>query len=167
MLRTGQTTLSPQSGSAGKSAGQGGFTIIEVCIAMLIMLIASIGVIGAFAFSIQNNSSAGDRAIALALAQQRIEQLRNADFNDATLAQTVNPVVQNLTSANRPFAVTTTITDVDTDASAAANGLAATAKIIRVDVTPGGSSWRWANGTVTVVTVRSSFSPGPNFCGTC
>lgn len=164
MLRTGQKALSRQPGSA-KAAGAGGFTLIEVCIALLLLLIASLGVVTAFAFSIQNNSSAGDRAVALALAQQRIEQLRNLEFSNAALAAGVT--AQNVTNAGRPFRVVTTITDVDTDANPAANALAATTKTIRVDVTPSGSSWAWANSIVTVTTTRSAFAPGPNFCGGC
>jgi prepilin-type N-terminal cleavage/methylation domain-containing protein len=153
----------------GTVAGARGFTIIEVCIALLILLIASLGVATAFAFAIHNNSSAGDRAAAIALAQQRIEQFRNLDFNNAQLAATVNPVVQNVTNAGRPFRITTRITNVDTDANPAANALAPTGKTIQVDVTPIGNSAseRWANGTVTLITTRAAFAPGPNYCGNC
>lgn len=143
------------------AASQSGFSLIECCIALLILLIASIGVATAFAFSIHNNSSAGDRAISVALAQQQMEQLRNLDFNDAGLAVTANPVVQNVTSAGRPFRVTTTITAV------AVNAVAGSAKTIRIDVTPIGNSETWANGTVTLVTTRTIFTPGPNYCATC
>lgn len=164
MLKTGQRVV-PHESSAGRASGERGITIIEVCIALLLLLIASIGVATAFAFSIQNNSSAGDRAVSLALAQQRLEQLRNLEFTDAALAAAVT--TQNLTSVGRPYRVVTTITDVDTDTSAAAAGLPPTVKTIRVDVTPSGSSWAWANATVTVMTTRSAFTPGPNFCGGC
>ncbi|HYO91148.1 MAG TPA: prepilin-type N-terminal cleavage/methylation domain-containing protein [Pyrinomonadaceae bacterium] len=163
MLSTSRKTLSHHS--AAKAGGERGFTLLEVCIALLLLLIASIGVATAFAFSIQNNSSAGDRAVALALAQQRLERLRNLDFNNAAL--TAGVVTQDVTNANRPFRVVTTITDVDTDTSAAANAIGPTTKLIRVDVTPSGSSWTWANSIVTVVTTRSAFAPGPNFCGGC
>ena len=156
--------------SGAKSAhGESGFSIIEVCIALLILLIASMGVATAFVFSIHNNSSAGDRAMALAVAQQRLEQLRNRDFNDAALAATANPVVENVTSAGRPFRISTTITDVDTDTNPAADALDPTAKLIRIDVTPRGNSTSesWANGTVTLMMTRTAFNPGPNYCGTC
>jgi prepilin-type N-terminal cleavage/methylation domain-containing protein len=156
------------------SGNERGFSIIEVCIALLILLIASLGVATAFAFSIHNNSSAGDRSVAAALAQREMERLRNLEFNDAALDATVNPVVQVVNSAGqpwanngRPFRVTMTITDIDTDTSAAAAALPPTGKTIRIDVTPGGNSETWANGTVTLITTRSAFAPGPNFCGTC
>jgi Tfp pilus assembly protein PilV len=167
-LRRVQRLSSSQSG-AKRDAGERGFSIIEVCIALLILLIASIGVATAFVFSIHNNSSAGDRAMALAVAQQRLEQLRNKDFNNGALAATVNPVVETINSAGRPFRITTTITDVDTDTNPAAAALDPTAKLIRIDVTPQGNSTSesWANGTVTLIVTRTAFNPGPNFCGTC
>ncbi len=168
MLRRKQRVFQHQSSARRVARGnERGFSIVEVCIALLILLIASLGVATAFAFSIHNNSSAGDRAMAVALAQQRMEQLRNLDFNNAALAATANPVVENVTSGGRPFRVTTTITNIDTDTSAAAAALAPTGKTIRIDVTPGGNSKTWANGTVTLLTSRSAFSSGPNFCGTC
>jgi Tfp pilus assembly protein PilV len=154
---------------AKSGAGERGISIIEACIAMLILLIASMGVATAFVFSIHNNSSAGDRAMSLAVAQQRLEQLRNRDFNDPALVATANPVVENITSSGRPFRVSTTITDVDTDTNPAADALAPTAKLIRIDVTPRGNSAAesWANGTVTLMMTRTAFNPGPNYCGTC
>lgn len=176
MLRREQKMFRRATGRRAKAgAGERGFSIIEVCIALLILLIASIGVATAFVFSVNNNSSAGDRAVAAALAQREIERLRNLDFNNAALNATVNPVVQILNSSGqpwagnggRPFRVTMTITDVDTDTSAAAAALAPTGKIIRIDVTPGGNSRNWANGTVTLITARSAFAPGPNYCGGC
>lgn len=174
MLRRDQKAFPRQSGAAG-SADERGFSIIEVCIALLILLIASLGVATAFAFSIHNNSSAGDRAVAAALAQQRMEQLRNLPFNDAALNATANPVVQVVNSTGaayvngvgRPYRVTTTITDIDTDTNPAADGQPATGKTIRIDVTPVGNSETWANGTVTIISARSSFNPGPNYCGAC
>lgn len=174
MLRREQRTFRHQS-VAARLAGERGFSILECCIALLILLIASLGVVTAFAFSIHNNSSAGDRAVASALAQQRMEQLRNLPFNDAALNATANPVVQVVSStgaayvagSGRPYRVTTTITDIDTDTNPAANGQPATGKTIRIDVTPGGNSETWANGTVTIISARSSFNTGSNFCGTC
>jgi Tfp pilus assembly protein PilV len=174
VLRREQRAFPGQS-SAARLAGERGFSILECCIALLILLIASLGVVTAFAFSIHNNSSAGDRAVAAALAQQRMEQLRNLAFNDAALNATANPVVQVVNSTGavyvngvgRPYRLTTTITDVDTDTNPAAAALGPSTKTIRIDVTPGGNSETWANGTVTLITTRSAFTPGPNFCATC
>jgi Tfp pilus assembly protein PilV len=174
VLRREQRAFRHHAGATNLK-GERGFSIIECCIALLILLIASLGVVTAFAFSIHNNSSAGDRAVAAALAQQRMEQLRNLPFDDAALTATVNPVVQVVNSTGgayvngvgRPYRVTTTITDIDTDTNPAANGQPATGKTIRIDVTPGGNSETWANGTVTIISARSSFNPGSNFCGNC
>lgn len=161
--------LSTHQSSAVALAGQRGFSIIEVCIALLILLIASIGVATAFVYSIHNNSSAADRSMALAVAQQRLEELRSKDFNHSDLDATANPVVETVISAGRPFRVSTTITDVDTDTNPAADALDPTSKLIRIDVTPRGNSASesWANGTVTLMMTRTAFNPGPNYCGNC
>lgn len=176
MLRRKQRAFQHQRGTRSFASGnERGFSIIEVCIALLILLIASLGVATAFAFSVHNNSSAGDRTVAAALAQREMERLRNLDFTDPALNATVNPVVQILTATGqpwdnnngRPFRVTMTITDIDTDTNPAADALPPTGKVIRIDVTPGGNSETWANGTVTLTTARSAFAPGPNYCGIC
>lgn len=168
MRRVQRLSIHQSSAAVGR-AGERGFSIIEVCIALLILLIASIGVATAFVYSIHNNSSAGDRAMALAVAQQRLEQLRNRDFNDGALAETANPVVETINSAGRPFRISTTITDVDTDTNPLADALDPTSKLIRIDVTPQGNSATesWANATVTLMVTRTAFNPGPNYCGAC
>jgi Tfp pilus assembly protein PilV len=176
VLRREQRAFQHQASTHTLASGnERGFSILEVCIALLILLIASLGVATAFAFSVHNNSSAGDRTVAAALAQREMERLRNLDFEDPALDATAEPVVQILTGTGqpwannngRPFRVTLTITDIDTDTNPAAAGLDPTGKVIRIDVTPSGNSETWANGTVTLITARSAFAPGPNFCGTC
>ena len=62
--------------------GAGGFTIIETVIAMCIMMIAGFGAISLFLFSVSYNSGASDRARSLAIAQERMERLRSADYGD-------------------------------------------------------------------------------------
>src|SRR5437762_968764 len=53
-----------------------GFTLIETSIAMVIMMVAGLGVISLFTYSIGYNSGGNDRAVAISIAQQQIEQLR-------------------------------------------------------------------------------------------
>ncbi len=65
-----------------------GFTIMEAAIAMVVMMVAVLGSASLFAYSIQNNSAATDRELAMALAQQQLEQLRNVAFTDARLNAT-------------------------------------------------------------------------------
>ena len=79
-----------------------GFTILETCIAMLIMFIAVLGSVSLFAYSIQNNSGANDRELAMAVAQKQMEQLRNVNFTDATLNAT-SAINATLTRAGRSY----------------------------------------------------------------
>jgi type II secretion system protein I len=128
-----------------------GFTILETCIAMLIMFIAVLGSVSLFAYSIQNNSGANDRELAMAVAQKQMEQLRDVNFTDDTLTAT-GPVNATLTRAGRPYRVTTSIEDSNT-----VNGFP-TVKTITIQVNPLGSTL----GSVTLRAVRTSNLLGPN-----
>jgi Tfp pilus assembly protein PilV len=128
-----------------------GFTILETCIAMLIMFIAVLGSVSLFAYSIQNNSGANDRELAMAVAQKQMEQLRDVNFTDTTLNAT-GPIDTTLTRAGRPYRVTTRIEDSNT-----VNGFP-TVKTITIQVNPLGSSL----GSVTLRAVRTSNLLGPN-----
>jgi prepilin-type N-terminal cleavage/methylation domain-containing protein len=59
---------------------QAGFSLIEVSIAMVIFLIAVLGVFISFAYAVSYNSGNTSRAQALALLQQKVEQMRSARF---------------------------------------------------------------------------------------
>lgn len=130
-----------------------GFTILETCVAMLIMLIAVLGSISLFVYSIKNNSGANDRELAMAVAQRQLEELRNASFTDASLNETAaNGVTTNLTRVGRPYTVVTTITH-----SNVVDGQP-TLKTITIQVTPQGTSL----GSVTLRSVRATNQLGPN-----
>jgi type II secretory pathway pseudopilin PulG len=156
-----QTTLQlPPCGGAA-SRNDSGFTILETAIALVLMAIVGLGVASVFAYSVKNNVSAGDRELAMAVAQQKLEQLRNVAFTDASLAATSGSSTA-LTRAGRTYTVTTTITD-----SNVVNGQATT-KTINVKVTPNSDSATWATtissiyGSVTLVSVRTALTMGPN-----
>lgn len=130
-----------------------GFTILETCIAMLIMFIAVLGSVSIFAYSIHNNSGASDRELAMAVAQKQMEQLRNVNFTDASLDQTDGGgVASTLTRAGRSYRVATTIVH-----SNVVDG-EPTVKTITIQVNPTGS----ALGAVTLRAVRTSNLLGPN-----
>ena len=69
--------LSPNA--SGKSA-EAGFSLIEVSIAMVVFLIAVLGVFISFAYAVSYNSGNASRAQALALLQQKVEKMRSARF---------------------------------------------------------------------------------------
>jgi type II secretion system protein I len=130
-----------------------GFTIIETCIAMLIMFIAVLGSVSLFAYSIKNNSGANDRELAMAVAQKQMEQLRNVSFTDASLSATATDGTRStLSRAGRQYLVRTDIVD-----SNVVDG-APTVKTITIQVLPTGSNL----GAVTLRAVRTTNLAGPN-----
>ncbi len=59
---------------------EGGFTLVEVVIALVIFLIAVMGVFATFAYAINYNSGNSSRTRALVILQQEVENLRSAKF---------------------------------------------------------------------------------------
>jgi len=154
-----QTTLELPQPSESQSRNEAGFTILETAVALVLMAIVGLGIASAFAYSVKNNVSASDRELAMAVAQQRIEQLRNVAFTDASLTATSSTgTATTITRAGRPYALVTTITD-----SNVVNG-AATTKTINIKVTPGSDTSNVSSfyGSVTLVSVRTSLTIGPN-----
>jgi hypothetical protein len=95
----------------------------------------------------------------MAVAQQRVEEMRAVLFTDLTATA---GTVTNVTSAGRPYRVSTVITNSTVVAGQP------TLKTITVRVTPQGAGPGWARnvaslfGSVTVTTQRSSLLLGPN-----
>jgi type II secretory pathway pseudopilin PulG len=142
-----------------KQNGQRGFTLMETAIALVVMMVVGLGAASLFFYAVGANSKARDRELAMAVAQQQIEILRNAKFEnlDATVAA-FGGANKTVTSADLPYTVVTTI----------ANSVAgdATKKTITVQVTPKGATGVAAItqvfGGVTLVTQRSTKELGPN-----
>lgn len=59
---------------------ESGFTLIEVAIAMVIILVALLGVVFTFTYVINYNAGNNSRSQALAVLQQEVEQLRASKF---------------------------------------------------------------------------------------
>lgn len=140
-----------------------GFTLIETVIAMLVMTVVGLGVASAFFYAVANTGNAADREMAMAVAQQHLEQLRSVAFTDATLnATSASGVSSSVTRAGRAYSITTIITD-----SNVVTGQA-TLKTLTIKVVPQASSQSWTTlttslfGSVTLVTERSAQVLGPN-----
>lgn len=153
-----------------------GFTLLETTIALVIMLFVALGAASLFAYSIEYNSAGNDRAQSTALAQQRVEQLRNARFPNPNPPIVLSPslaggdTTQNVDGAGntpcgagqRCYTVRTIIDDNPATAAVDVD-TASTLKKITVKVTPQGARTAWArsaNGadtidTVSVVTQRT------------
>jgi Tfp pilus assembly protein PilV len=141
--------------SPNRTKKQGGFTLIETSCALLVMMIAGLGICAVFAYAIKSNTGSRDRAAALAVAQQQMENYRYLMFNDAALTatgSTVTPIT--VTSADRTYSVRTTITDTTSSL-----------KTIQIQVTPQLSNASWSNGTVQISVQRSAFTLGSHTGG--
>jgi Tfp pilus assembly protein PilV len=137
-------------------ANEHGFTLIETTIAMMIMMVAGLGVLSLFTYSIGYNSGANDRAVAISIAQQQIEQLRSAQFTDPVLNVTAGTVlVPDTVSNGRTYRVTRTVVGSNND-----TGGNPTLKTITVRVDP--TSPGWAGLPVILMTSRSTTSKGTN-----
>jgi prepilin-type N-terminal cleavage/methylation domain-containing protein len=132
---------------------QRGFTLIETCVAMVVMMVAALACCSLFAFSMQNNVGGGDRALAMAVAQQQLEKIRVVNFDDASLtAGTTNATVK---SGERNYAVETVIAN-ETNADGTDKQL----KRITVRVTPSTNGPNWQHTSVVLVSLRSSLDFG-------
>ena len=59
---------------------ESGFSLVEVIIALVILLVALLGVFVSFTYSVSYNAGNSSRAQALAVLQQEVEKLRAAKF---------------------------------------------------------------------------------------
>jgi Tfp pilus assembly protein PilV len=132
--------------------GERGFTMIETVVALVVMMIVGLSVASLFVYATRNNSGAADRAVALAVAQQRMERLRSVSFDDASLAAgTTNVTVLN---AGRSYSVQTVVCD------AAACGGSSTLKKITIQVTPMSAGELWSSNAVVLISLRASPDSG-------
>jgi len=144
--------MKPQTHQNTEST-QRGFTLIETCVAMVVMMVAALACCSLFVFSMQNNVGGGDRALAMAVAQQQLEKIRVVNFDDASLtAGTTNATVK---SDERNYAVETVIAN-ETNADGTDKQL----KRITVRVTPSTNGPNWQHTSVVLVSLRSSLDFG-------
>lgn len=133
--------------------GERGFTLIETSISMLVMMIAGLAVSSLFVFSLQNNVGGGERALAMAVAQQQLEQLRSVSYEDSTLnAGTSTSTVR---TGERDYSVSKTIAN-----EINADNTAKQLKRITITVTPTDGGPGWTNSSVTLVSLRSTLASG-------
>ena len=106
-MKTEEKTCAPRAELSSES----GFTLIETAVALVIILVAMLGVSFALTYSITYNSGNQARARALAVLQQEVERMRSAKFTPSY----TDPVLQGgsstraVTSNNYNFTVTTIV----------------------------------------------------------
>lgn len=133
---------------------ESGFTLMETAIALLVLMIAGLGIASLFMFSMRNNVGGNERALAMAVAQQQLEQLRSVNFDDATLA-VGTPDPFTVRSGERDYRVVRRITE-ETNA----NGTGKRLKRIAISVTPSATGANWTSLPVVLVTYRSTLAAG-------
>ena len=131
-----------------------GFTLVETCISMVVMMIAGLACTSLFVFSLQNNVGGGDRALAMAVGQQQLEQLRSVAYEDASLTVDT-PTTTTVRTGQRSYSVAKTITlEKNNDNSSKQ------LKKITLVVTPTDGAPSWTRSSVTLVSFRSSLASG-------
>lgn len=136
---------------------EAGFTILETVIALCVALVVGLGAIGLFLFSASFNAGASDRARALAIAQETIEELRTTSYTDAALnggTTTTTTVERGSDEEGVADLLTfTVVRQVENDTTASPSDRQ---KRITVTVTPTAVEGRFSPGGVTLVMLRSS-----------
>jgi Tfp pilus assembly protein PilV len=116
-----------------------GFTLIETSIALVIMMVAALGVVSLFTYAIGYNSGGNDRAVAISVAQQQLEQLRSVPFTDSLLNTTATSgtlLTPDTVSNGRTYRVTKTVIGSNNDVSGNP-----TLKTITIQVNPRSPGW--------------------------
>ena len=146
----------PTRSSAGRRTGAQGFTLIETSIALVILMVTGLGAISLFMFSMNYGGGAADRALAFAIAQRHMEDIRNTPFASLPANGSTTVAEPVATGDPRTFNVTTTVAN-DPDA----NVTAGSQKIITITVTPQNNG-RWSSGPVRLLAYRASNVRGVN-----
>jgi len=133
--------------------GQQGFTLMETSIAMVVMMVGALGIASLFVFSTQNNVGGSERALAMAVAQQQLEQIRSVTYEDTTLD--VGTTTSTVRSAEQNYTVQRTVAQ-ETNADGSAKQL----KKITIRVAPNVGGPNWLNTAVVLVSFRSTLTTG-------
>jgi Tfp pilus assembly protein PilV len=132
---------------------QRGFSLVETTVTSLVMMVGALAVSSLFLFSTQNNIGGADRALAMAVAQQQMEQLRSVTFEDTSLnAGTTNSTVRN---GDRNYIVQRVVAN-----ETHADGTAKQLKKITIRVTPNMGGPAWTRTPVELTTLRSTLAAG-------
>lgn len=133
-----------------------GFSLVEVIIAMVVLLVALLGIFTVFTFCINYNAGNNSRAQALSVLQQETELLRCAKFTpfitDVNITGGEKPPKMVISADGSRFVVNTVVDDdpftddIQTDFSKTLKEITVTVKL--ESPTPG---WQTAVPTITVL----------------
>jgi len=153
MKRSNRNSQRPKAGASAHR--QQGFTLLEISIALLLLMIVTLGAASLFVYAINYNSGAYDRTLAHAVAQRQMEYLRRTPFDSLVTPAQPEPLI---TSSGRTYSVVTTVCG---DAAAGCGG-SATLKKITIQVTPQAGA-PWARSSVRIETLRATSALGAYF----
>jgi prepilin-type N-terminal cleavage/methylation domain-containing protein len=88
---------------------QGGFTLIEILVALMILSFVALGIAGLFSHAVKVNASGHDYALLATEARFALESLQALPFDHAALEVTTSP--RSWTPVNRDFNITYTVDD--------------------------------------------------------
>lgn len=153
-----------------RSNSSDGFTLLEVVIAMVILMVAVLGVFAAFTYSTRYNTGNSQRSQALSVFQKEVELLRSAKFTPGIVDSTINTPDNGqrditggikadrvVTSADgRTYLVHTEIDDDPFTAGVQVNPVptAPTLKEITLTVTPQGADGNWVTASKATIIFR-------------
>ncbi len=139
----------------------GGFSLIEVMIALVILLISILGIFAVFTYATIYNAGNGRRSQALSVFQQQIELIRSAKFtptiyNDPLLTGGVKTPVVAPSEGDKGNYLIETVVDNDpfTSGVQTANDSTTTLKEITITVTPRNTNGSWVTAFPTRVVLR-------------
>lgn len=140
---------------------ENGFSLIEVTIALVMLLISVLAVFVAFTYSVKYNAGNNVRSQALSVFQEQIELLRSAKFtpaiyNDPLLTGGVKtPVIVSSKGDKTKYLVETTVDNDPFTPGIQSTGDATTKlKEITITVTPQSTNEKWVSGYKTKVVLR-------------
>lgn len=155
MLSTGNIGPAP----AGILKDERGLSLFEVVIALVILMVAVMGVFAAFTWSTIYNTGNSKRSQALSVLQSEVEVLRSVKFNpppaviDATLAGGVKADKTVVAVDGTRYLVQTTVDDDPFTAGVQVDATK-TLKEINITVTPFGTNGTWVTANATRAVFR-------------
>ena len=152
------TATRSRSRAASARGEQSGFTILETVIALFVSLVVGFGAIGLFLFSANFNAGASDRARALAVAQEKLEQVRAESYDDLA-AGTTTETVESGEADHSDLRTFTVETKIENDGTTSPVNRQ---KKITVTVEPETEGNRFSAGAVSMVMLRTSDEVGDN-----
>ena len=90
---------------------RGGFSLLEILVALIIFTTGIVAIMGLFSRGLVGSVDEENSGIAVALAQQRIEEMRNLDF-DTGVVNEAKAAVSGFTGFQREVTVTEPQTDL-------------------------------------------------------